>query len=165
MARHWSILAGNDRKTVAEWPPQRPRRSILSTATFEAKGPITLTKRPLTLNKQGLSPCLKGSVPLHDGGELVVHDTYGVHKVKLPAGHIVVYPATSLHSVTPVTRGSRWASFFWSQSMIRDNERRAMLYDLDGAIQELRAVHADDHPALLRLTNHYHNLLRQWAEM
>lgn len=101
----------------------------------------------------------------YDGGDLVIHDTYGVQKVKLPAGHIVVYPSTSLHSVTPVTRGSRWSSILWSQSMIRDNERRAMLYELDGAIQQLRAMHPDNHPAVLTLTNHYHNLLRQWAEM
>lgn len=100
----------------------------------------------------------------YDGGELVVHDTYGTHTVKLPAGHMVVYPATSMHSVTPVTRGSRWASFFWTQSMVKDDWRRHMLYDLDMAIMSIRARLPDDDSAVVGLTSHYHNLLRQWAE-
>jgi PKHD-type hydroxylase len=100
----------------------------------------------------------------YDGGELVVHDTYGTHTVKLPAGHLVVYPATSMHSVTPVTRGSRWASFFWTQSMIKDDWRRHMLYDLDMAIMSVRSRLPDDDPAVVGLTAHYHNLLRHWAE-
>lgn len=100
----------------------------------------------------------------YDGGELVVHDTYGTHSVKLPAGHLVVYPATSMHSVTPVTRGSRWASFFWTQSMIRDDWRRHMLYDLDLSIMSIRSRLPDDDPAVVGLTAHYHNLIRAWAE-
>jgi len=100
----------------------------------------------------------------YDGGELVVHDTYGTHSVKLPAGHLVVYPATSMHSVTPVTRGSRWASFFWTQSMIRDDWRRHMLYDLDMSIMSIRSRLPDDDPAVVGLTAHYHNLIRAWAE-
>jgi PKHD-type hydroxylase len=100
----------------------------------------------------------------YDGGELVVHDTYGAHTVKLPAGHLVVYPATSMHSVTPVTRGSRWASFFWTQSMVKDDWRRHMLYDLDMSIMRVRSQLADDDPAVVGLTAHYHNLLRHWAE-
>jgi PKHD-type hydroxylase len=101
----------------------------------------------------------------YDGGELVIHDTYGVHKVKLPAGHLVVYPATSMHSVTPVTRGSRWGSFFWTQSMVRDDWRRNMLYDLDLSIRAVRSRLPDDDAAVVGLTAHYHNLLRQWADM
>ncbi|HEY0276267.1 MAG TPA: Fe2+-dependent dioxygenase [Paenirhodobacter sp.] len=101
----------------------------------------------------------------YDGGELVVHDTYGAHTVKLPAGHAVVYPSTSLHSVTPVTRGSRWASFFWAQSMIRDDWQRHMLYDLDQSIMRIRAQLPDDDPAVTGLTAHYHNMIRHWAEM
>lgn len=101
----------------------------------------------------------------YDGGELLVHDAYGEHRVKLPAGHMVVYPATSLHSVTPVTRGSRWASFFWTQSMVRDDWRRHMLYDLDRSIMRVRQHMPDDDPAVTGLTAHYHNLLRQWAEV
>lgn len=100
----------------------------------------------------------------YDGGELTVEDTYGVHKVKLPAGDMVLYPASSLHSVTPVTRGARVASFFWIQSMIRDDGRRMLLFDLDVSIQQLsRDVPA--HPSVVQLTGVYHNLLRQWAEM
>ena len=101
----------------------------------------------------------------YDGGELVVHDTYGTHSVKLPAGHMVVYPATSMHSVTPVTRGSRWASFFWTQSMIKDDWRRNMLYDLDRSIIRIRQTVPDDDPAVVGLTAHYHNLIRHWTEV
>lgn len=101
----------------------------------------------------------------YDGGELVVHDTYGTHSVKLPAGHMVVYPATSMHSVTPVTRGSRWASFFWTQSMVKDDWRRNMLYDLDMSIIRVRQSMQDDDPAVVGLTAHYHNLIRHWSEL
>lgn len=100
----------------------------------------------------------------YDGGELAVEDNFGVHKVKLPAGDMVLYPSSSLHSVTPVTRGARVASFFWIQSMIRDDGRRTLLFDLDVSIQQLsRDVPA--HPSVVQLTGVYHNLLRQWAEM
>jgi PKHD-type hydroxylase len=100
----------------------------------------------------------------YDGGELAVEDTYGVHKVKLPAGHMVLYPSSSLHSVTSVTRGARVASFFWIQSMVRDDGKRTLLFDLDVSIQQLsRDVPA--HPSVVQLTGVYHNLLRQWAEM
>lgn len=100
----------------------------------------------------------------YDGGELVFHDSYGVHEIKLPAGDAIVYPSTTVHQVQPVTRGARIASFLWTQSMVRDPGRRAMLYDLDVNIQALRAAHGDT-PPIVGLTGHYHNLLRQWAEM
>lgn len=100
----------------------------------------------------------------YEGGELVIEDNYGVHRVKLPAGDMVLYPASSLHSVTPVTHGARVASFFWIQSMIRDDGRRTLMFDLDVAIQQLsRDVPA--HPSVVQLTGVYHNLLRQWAEL
>lgn len=99
----------------------------------------------------------------YDGGELVVEDTYGSHSVKLPAGDLIIYPATSLHNVTPITRGSRIASFFWTQSLIRDVSKRALLFDLDMAIIELTRGHPD-HASLVTLTACYHNLLRQWSE-
>ena len=99
----------------------------------------------------------------YDGGELVVDDTYGKHSVKLPAGDLIVYPSTSLHHVTPITRGSRMASFFWTQSMIRDESRRSLLFDLDKAIIKLGRDHPD-HASVVELTSVYHNLLRQWAE-
>jgi PKHD-type hydroxylase len=100
----------------------------------------------------------------YDGGELVVEDTYGVHSVKLPAGHLVLYPSTSLHHVRPVTRGARICSFFWIQSMIRDDGRRTLLFDLDSAIQRVDHDLAG-HPSTVQLTGIYHNLLRQWAEV
>ena len=100
----------------------------------------------------------------YDGGELCVEDTYGVQRVKLPAGHMVLYPATSLHHVRPVTRGARICSFFWVQSMIRDDVRRSILFDLDLGIQRLNHE-TPNHPAAVHFTGVYHNLLRQWAEM
>ena len=100
----------------------------------------------------------------YDGGELTVEDTYGAHRVKLPAGSAVVYPATSLHRVEPVTRGSRLASFFWIQSMVRDDGQRALLFDLDMAINRLRGDVPADHASPVALTAVYHNLLRRWAD-
>ena len=99
----------------------------------------------------------------YDGGELVVSDTYGEHEVKLPAGDLIVYPSDSLHRVEPVTRGARLAAFFWVQSLVRDAQRRRLLLELDGGIQQLTAGGAE-REALLRLTGVYHNLLRQWSE-
>ena len=99
----------------------------------------------------------------YEGGELVVEDTYGAHAVKLPAGHLLLYPASSLHRVNPVTRGARVASFFWIQSMVRDDAQRALLFDMDQAIQRL-AQQSPDHPSVVQLTGVYHNLLRMWAE-
>lgn len=99
----------------------------------------------------------------YDGGDLEIEDTYGTQRVKLPAGHMVLYPGTSLHRVLPVTRGARVASFFWMQSMVRDDARRRMLFELDVSIRQLTAE-LHDHDALVRLTGVYHNLLRQWAE-
>jgi PKHD-type hydroxylase len=100
----------------------------------------------------------------YDGGELLVEDTYGVHSVKLPAGHLVLYPSTSLHNVRPVTRGARVASFFWIQSMVRADADRTLLFDLDTAIQRLNRD-VPDHPSAVQLTGVYHNLLRRWAEL
>jgi PKHD-type hydroxylase len=99
----------------------------------------------------------------YDGGELLIEDTYGLHRTKLPAGDMVLYPASSLHRVEPVTRGARLASFFWVQSMIREDAKRTLLLDLDTAIQQLNRVTADN-PAMVQLTGVYHNLLRLWAE-
>jgi PKHD-type hydroxylase len=99
----------------------------------------------------------------YDGGELVIEDTFGKHSVKLPAGDLVVYSATSRHHVTPVSRGSRWASFFWIQSMIRDEAARTMLFELDSAIQGLRRQ-VGDSAEVVTLTGLYHNLVRRWAD-
>jgi PKHD-type hydroxylase len=100
----------------------------------------------------------------YEGGELVVEDTYGVHNIKLPAGDMILYPATSLHQVRPVIRGARIASFFWVQSMVRDDGQRMLLFDLDMAIQRIGSDFPD-HPSAVQLTGIYHNLLRRWADV
>jgi PKHD-type hydroxylase len=100
----------------------------------------------------------------YDGGDLIIEDTYGAHSVKLPAGHMVLYPSSSLHRVLPVTRGSRVSSFFWLQSMIRHDAHRALLLNLDVAIQKV-GMDMEQHPSLVQLTGVYHNLLREWAEV
>ena len=100
----------------------------------------------------------------YDGGELVIEDTYGVHSIKLPAGNMILYPATSLHNVRAVTRGARISSFFWIQSMVRDDGERTILFDMDMAIQRI-AENAPEHPSVVQLTGVYHNLLRRWADV
>jgi PKHD-type hydroxylase len=100
----------------------------------------------------------------YDGGELVVEDNLGVHAVKLPAGPLLLYPASSLHRVEPVTRGARIASFFWIQSMVRDDGARTLLFDLDRSIQAIAVERGQDDAEIIRLTGIYHNLLRRWAE-
>jgi PKHD-type hydroxylase len=99
----------------------------------------------------------------YEGGELIVSDTYGEHEVKLPAGDMIVYPSSSLHQVRPVTRGARVASFFWVQSMIREDAQRRLLFEMDTSIETLRRTGADAE-AVVQLTGVYHNLMRRWAE-
>lgn len=101
----------------------------------------------------------------YDGGELVIEDTFGSHTVKLPAGDLIIYPATSVHRVLPVTRGARVASFFWIQSLVRDDANRTLLHDLDRSLGRLRQRGLGAEPELVMLTGIYHNLLRQWAEV
>lgn len=105
-----------------------------------------------------------GDPDSYDGGELVIEDTYGSQSIKLNAGSMILYPATSLHQVMPVRRGERLASFFWIQSYIAEDAKRAILFDMDASIQNLRATHDDNHPALVALTGCYHNLVRMWAD-
>ena len=100
----------------------------------------------------------------YDGGELVIEDTYGVQQVKLPAGHMVLYPGTSLHRVNPVTRGARLASFFWIQSMLREDSQRRLMFELDVSIRRLTRD-VPEHPSLVQLAGIYHNLLRRWADV
>lgn len=100
----------------------------------------------------------------YEGGELIVEDTYGIHSVKLPAGHMVLYPSSSLHNVRPVTRGARVSSFFWIQSMVRDDSARTLLFDLDNVTQRISADDLNS-PNAVKLTGIYHNLLRRWAEV
>jgi PKHD-type hydroxylase len=101
----------------------------------------------------------------YDGGELSIEDTYGIHRVKLPAGSMVLYPASSLHHVSAITRGERLGSFFWIQSMVREDANRSLLFQLDASIQELALDKGQDHPAIVRLTGIYHNLIRQYADL
>lgn len=101
----------------------------------------------------------------YEGGELVIEDTYGAHSVKLAAGDMVLYPASSLHHVTPVTRGVRVASFFWIQSMVRDVGDRRMLFELDESVQTLTAEKGGRNPTVIALTGLYHNLLRKWSDL
>ena len=101
----------------------------------------------------------------YDGGELIIEDAFGEHAVKLAAGDMVLYPATSLHRVAPVTRGARWAAFFWAQSMVPSDEQRTLLHGLDRAVQRLSVTLGQNDPEVVRLTGTYHNLLRMWAQV
>jgi PKHD-type hydroxylase len=101
----------------------------------------------------------------YDGGELVIEGPTPQPPIKLAAGDMILYPASSVHRVTAVTRGARWASFFWVQSMVRSNAQREILHDLDHSVGQVRATLGDQHAAAIRLTGHYHNLLRLWAEV
>ena len=115
--------------------------------------------------RSDLSATLFFSAPEeYDGGELVIEDTYGIHTVKLPLGHMVLYPSSSLHHVRPVTRGARVSSFFWVQSMIRDDGARTLLFDLDNVTQRISAEQPNS-PSAVKLTGIYHNLLRRWSEV
>jgi PKHD-type hydroxylase len=100
----------------------------------------------------------------YDGGELVIQDTFGPREVKLAAGDLVLYPGTSLHKVNPVTRGARYAAFFWTQSLVREDAQRALLFEMDTAIQQLTRD-VPEHPSLIQLTGAYHNLLRRWVDV
>ncbi|HLY78371.1 MAG TPA: Fe2+-dependent dioxygenase [Caulobacteraceae bacterium] len=101
----------------------------------------------------------------YDGGELVINSGPHEQRVKLPAGDLALYPATSVHRVEPVTRGARWAAVFWVQSMVRSDEQRSLLHGMDGAIADVRSALSDDHPSVIVLTGAYHNLVRMWAEL
>lgn len=101
----------------------------------------------------------------YDGGELIVEDAYGEHAIKLGAGDMIVYPAASVHRVAPITRGSRWAAFFWAQSMVRGDDQRSLLHDLDNAIQAMSVKVGQGDPALVSLAGTYNNLLRMWADV
>ena len=121
------------------------------------------TGAPLRIRTDISATLFLASPHEYDGGELSIEDTFGAHQVKLPAGDMVIYPASSLHYVTPVTRGERICSFFWIQSMVRDDGQRSLLFDLDLGIQRLNHDHPD-HPSAVQLTGVYHNLVRRWAD-
>lgn len=147
------------------FPPMFNRYSGGGTYGFHVDNTIRKSKTSPILVRTDVSSTLFFSEPEeYEGGELVIQDTYGEQRVRLPAGDLVVYPSTSLHQVTPVTRGTRYASFMWTQSMVRSAEKRRLLFDMDMAIQEL-VKDIPDHPAIIKLSGNYHNLLRQWAEL
>lgn len=149
-------------------PPRFNRYTGGGEYGFHIDGSVMAVDRPEQARQQirsDLSCTLFLSAPQdYDGGELIISDTYGEHEVKLPAGDLILYPSSSLHKVMPVTRGARMASFFWVQSMVRDDARRRLLLEMDTAIQTLTHSGADN-AAVLQLTGVYHNLLRGWAEV
>jgi PKHD-type hydroxylase len=147
------------------YPPMFNRYEAASAMTFgdHVDGAVRLLPGTGAKIRTDISATLFLSAPGdYDGGELQVHDTYGMHSAKLPAGDLVLYPSTSVHRVTPVTRGTRTACFFWVQSLIRDDAQRALLFDLDMSIVRL-VQDVPGHAALVTLTGSYHNLLRMWA--
>jgi PKHD-type hydroxylase len=148
----------------AVYPPIFNRYGPGMTFGAHVDGGIRLDPRTGGKLRTDLSATLFLSDPGdYDGGELEVADTYGVHAVKLEAGDLILYPASSLHEVTPITRGERLAAVFWVQSLVREDARRALLFDLDNAIQTLTRTGADE-GARRSLVGCYHNLLREWAE-
>jgi PKHD-type hydroxylase len=148
----------------AIYPPMFNRYSEGMTFGAHVDGSVRLHPRDGRKLRTDVSATLFLSNPdEYDGGELLIEDTYGRHGVKLPAGDMVVYPASSLHQVAPISRGVRVGCFFWIQSLIRDDVQRALLYEMDGAIQRLNQTDADE-VARRTLIGCYHNLVRQWSE-
>ncbi|MGH8158324.1 MAG: Fe2+-dependent dioxygenase [Rhodanobacter sp.] len=147
------------------YPPMFNRYQVGMHFGSHVDGSVRLLPGSGTKIRTDLSATLFLAPPdSYDGGELLIEDTYGTQTVKLAAGDMLLYPASSLHRVNPVTRGTRVACFFWVQSMVRDDGQRALLFDMDNAIQRLAATGADE-SARVQLTGCYHNLLRQWAEI
>jgi PKHD-type hydroxylase len=146
------------------YPPMFNRYSAGMTFGAHVDGSVRIHPQHGRKLRTDVSATLFLSDPAdYDGGELQIHDTYGMHSVKLEAGDVVVYPATSLHQVTPVTRGVRTGCFFWVQSLVRDDTQRSLLFDMDNAIQTLNQTSADE-VARRTLVGCYHNLLRQWSD-
>jgi len=146
------------------YPPMFNRYSEGMTFGLHVDGGVRLHPHNGRKLRTDVSATLFLSDPAsYDGGELQIEDTYGVHSVKLAAGDMVVYPSTSLHQVTPITRGVRIGCFLWVQSLIRDDGQRALLFDMDNAIQTLNQTNADER-ARRTLVGCYHNLLRQWSD-
>src|SRR5450830_196066 len=146
------------------YPPMFNRYSAGMTFGAHVDGSVRIHPHNGRKLRTDISATLFLSAPSdYDGGELQIHDTYGMHAAKLDAGDVVVYPATSLHQVTPVTRGVRTACFFWIQSLVRDDAQRSILFEMDNAIQTLNQTNADE-VARRTLVGCYHNLMRQWSD-
>jgi len=148
------------------WPPLFNRYGSGEQFRMHVDNAVRLKRGGTERLRSDLSATLFLSDPdSYEGGELTVEDTYGAHGVKLAAGDLILYPASSLHHVTPVTSGERLASFFWIQSMIRDDAQRRVLFDLDAAVQRLVAELGQGHASVVALTGTYHNLLRMWVDV
>jgi PKHD-type hydroxylase len=162
LERHPLFISAALPNTV--YPPMFNRYSEGMTFGPHVDGGVRIDPRTGLKLRTDISATLFLSDPdSYDGGELEVMDTYGLHSIKLRAGDLLLYPAASLHQVTPITRGERLACFFWVQSLVRDDGRRSLLFDMDTAIQQLNRTEADA-DARRTLVGCYHNLLRQWAE-
>jgi PKHD-type hydroxylase len=148
------------------WPPLFNRYGVGEGFGLHVDNAVRVKKGGVEPLRSDLSATLFLSNPdSYEGGELTIEDTYGAHAVKLAAGDLILYPASSLHHVTPVTAGERVASFFWIQSMIRDDARRRALFEMDVAVQRVARELGQGHESVVALTGTYHNLLRMWAEV
>jgi PKHD-type hydroxylase len=148
------------------WPPLFNRYSGGEQFGMHVDNAVRIKRGGVERLRSDLSATLFLADPeSYEGGELTVEDTYGAHAVKLAAGDLILYPASSLHHVTAVTAGERIASFFWIQSMVRDDTQRRVLFDLDVAVQRLASEVGQSHASVVALTGTYHNLLRMWAEV
>jgi PKHD-type hydroxylase len=148
------------------WPPLFNRYDVGEGFGLHVDNAVRVKKGGVEPLRSDLSATLFLSNPdSYEGGELTIEDTYGAHAVKLAAGDLILYPASSLHHVTPVTAGERVASFFWIQSMIRDDARRRALFEMDVAVQRVARELGQGHESVVALTGTYHNLLRMWAEV
>jgi PKHD-type hydroxylase len=148
------------------WPPLFNRYGGGERFGMHVDNAVRVKRGGVERLRSDLSATLFLSEPdSYEGGELTVEDTYGAHAVKLAAGDLILYPASSLHHVTPVTAGERVASFFWIQSMIRDDAQRRVLFDLDAAVQRLVPELGQAHASVVALTGTYHNLLRMWVDV
>jgi PKHD-type hydroxylase len=148
------------------WPPLFNRYSGGERFDLHVDNAVRIKRNGVERLRSDLSATLFLSDPdSYEGGELTIEDTYGAHAVKLAAGSLILYPASSLHHVTPITAGERVASFFWIQSMVRDESRRRVLFDLDVAVQRLANELGRSHASVVALTGTYHNLLRMWVEV
>jgi PKHD-type hydroxylase len=148
------------------WPPMFNRYGVGERFAVHVDNAVRVKRSGTERLRSDLSATLFLSEPdTYEGGELTVEDTYGAHAVKLRAGDLILYPASSLHHVTPVTVGERVASFFWIQSMVREESRRRVLLDMDVAVQRLARELGQGHEAVVALTGSYHNLLRMWVEV
>jgi PKHD-type hydroxylase len=146
------------------WPPLFNRYGVGEQFAMHVDNAVRLGRGGAERLRSDLSATLFLADPAsYDDGELVVEDTYGAHEVKLAAGDLILYPASSLHHVTAVTRGERVAAFFWVQSMVRDDSRRRLLFEMDVAVQSLAGELGQGHRSVVALTGTYHNLLRMWA--